>query len=57
MNKASRETRISAQLWPVKEELQSKYLQTLQAFSNAGFKGVEFAGEFDPFIQNPEGLR
>jgi len=49
--------RISAQLWSVKEELQGNYLQTLCALSKAGFEGVEFAGEFGPFSQNPEGLR
>lgn len=48
---------ISVQLWSVKNEVKADFRGTLQALANMGFEGVEFAGEFAEFSNNPAGLK
>jgi sugar phosphate isomerase/epimerase len=48
---------LSVQLWSVKDEVKADFKGTLQALVNMGFKGVEFAGEFGEFSENPTGLK
>jgi sugar phosphate isomerase/epimerase len=48
---------VSVQLWSVKDEVKADFIGTLQQLADMGFKGVEFAGEFGEFANNPEGLK
>lgn len=49
--------RIGVQLWSVKDELKQDFEGTLTKLAAMGFQGVEFAGEFGRFAQDPAGLR
>ncbi|WP_286271434.1 sugar phosphate isomerase/epimerase family protein [Thalassotalea hakodatensis] len=49
--------KISVQLWSVKDDIKSSFKQTISSLANMGFQGVEFAGSFGPFENNPEGLK
>jgi sugar phosphate isomerase/epimerase len=49
--------RIGLQLWSVKDEIKQDFEGTLTKISQLGFQGVEFAGEFGPYKDNPRGLR
>lgn len=51
------EPRISVQLWSVKGELADDFKGTLQKLADLGFEGVEFAGDFGPYAENPAGLK
>lgn len=48
---------ISVQLWSVKDALKDDFKGTLQEIAGMGFDGVEFAGDFGPFAEDPEGLK
>ncbi|RZG16665.1 sugar phosphate isomerase/epimerase [Pseudoalteromonas sp. CO342X] len=48
---------ISVQLWSVKDELARDFDGTLQALANMGFDGVEFAGNFGGYANNPSKLK
>ncbi|WP_105265326.1 sugar phosphate isomerase/epimerase family protein [Pseudoalteromonas sp. T1lg76] len=48
---------ISVQLWSVKEALKADFHGTLEALANMGFAGVEFAGDFGPYGDNPSALK
>tara|TARA_R110002167_G_scaffold91458_1_gene246032 strand:+ start:83129 stop:84001 length:873 start_codon:yes stop_codon:yes gene_type:complete len=48
---------ISVQLWSVKDELKADFVGTLTALSAMGFDGVEFAGEFGPYVNDVQGLK
>jgi sugar phosphate isomerase/epimerase len=49
--------RIGLQLWSVKDEIKQDFEGTLTKISQLGFQGVEFAGEFGPYKDNPAGLK
>jgi sugar phosphate isomerase/epimerase len=49
--------RIGLQLWSVKDEIKQDFEGTLSKIGRLGFQGVEFAGEFGPYKDNPAGLR
>ena len=51
------EPRIGVQLWSVKDEIKQDFEGTLTRLAALGFEGVEFAGEFGRFGDNPAGLR
>ena len=51
------EPRIGVQLWSVKDEIKRDFEGTLIRLARLGFQGVEFAGEFGRFGENPAGLR
>jgi sugar phosphate isomerase/epimerase len=48
---------VSVQLWSVKDVLEKDFKGTLQQIADMGFQGVEFAGNFGEFSNNPEGLK
>lgn len=49
--------KISVQLWSVKNDVKNDFEGTLRKIANMGFKGVEFAGEYGPYQNNPLGLK
>jgi len=49
--------RLGLQLWSVKDEIKQDFEGTLAKVAQLGFQGVEFAGEFGPYKENPAGLR
>ncbi len=49
--------KVSVQLWSVKDELKQDFNGTLTALSKMGFDGVEFAGDFGPYKNNPSKLK
>ena len=48
---------ISVQLWSVKDELKSDFKGTLTQLAEMGFNGVEFAGDFGSYKNDPTGLK
>jgi sugar phosphate isomerase/epimerase len=54
---AQPEPRLGVQLWSVKDEIKQDFEGTLSKISQLGFQGVEFAGEFGPYKDNPAGLK
>ena len=48
---------ISVQLWSVKDDVAADFTGTLTKLAAMGFKGVEFAGNFGPYSNNPQGLK
>jgi len=57
LSSTAAEPRVSVQLWSVKHELAADFTGTLKKLAELGFDGVEFAGHFGPYADNPEGLR
>ncbi len=49
--------KLSVQLWSVKDVINTDFKNTLKKLSAMGFEGVEFAGEFGPFVNDPKGLK
>jgi sugar phosphate isomerase/epimerase len=54
---AQPEPRLGVQLWSVKDEIKQDFEGTLSKIGQLGFQGVEFAGEFGPYKDNPAGLK
>ena len=54
---APSEPRLGVQLWSVKDEIKQDFEGTLSKIAQLGFQGVEFAGEFGPYKDNPAGLK
>jgi sugar phosphate isomerase/epimerase len=54
---ASNPPRIGVQLWSVKDDLKQDFEGTLAKLAALGFQGVEFAGEFGRYANDPIGLR
>lgn len=54
---AQAEPRLGVQLWSVKDEIKQDFEGTMTRISQLGFQGVEFAGEFGPYKNNPTGLK
>ncbi|QPB83315.1 TIM barrel protein [Pseudoalteromonas rubra] len=48
---------ISVQLWSVNHTLKKDFKGTLEAISAMGFDAVEFAGDFGPYDNDPQGLK
>ncbi|WP_462158745.1 sugar phosphate isomerase/epimerase family protein [Pseudoalteromonas sp. GB56] len=48
---------VSVQLWSVKEALKKDFHGTLNALADMGFDGVEFAGDYGPYANNPSELK
>ncbi|GAC23256.1 hypothetical protein GMES_0957 [Paraglaciecola mesophila KMM 241] len=51
------EPQVSVQLWSVKDEVKRDFEGTLTILADMGFDGVEFAGEFGEYSDNPEALK
>jgi len=49
--------KVGVQLWSVKEDLKADFEGTLKQLANMGFQGVEFAGEFAHYKNNPSALK
>ncbi|GGC00288.1 sugar phosphate isomerase/epimerase family protein [Pseudoduganella buxea] len=49
--------RLGVQLWSVKDEIRQDFKGTLAKIGQLGFQGVEFAGEFGPYKDDPGGLK
>ena len=54
---AATTARIGVQLWSVKDEIKQDFEGTLDKLAALGFEGVEFAGEFGPYKDDPAGLK
>lgn len=48
--------RVGVQLWSVSDAVKANFEGTLTQLANMGFQGVELAGEFGPYANDPEGL-
>lgn len=48
---------LSVQLWSVRDDVASDFTGTLKSIAAMGFEGVEFAGDFGPYADDPQGLR
>ncbi len=48
---------VSVQLWSVREAVADDFTGTLEKLAAMGFEGVEFAGDFGPYRNDPQGLR
>lgn len=48
---------VSVQLWSVKNTLKQDFKGTLQKIADMGFQGVEFAGNYGEYAEDPEGLK
>lgn len=51
------ETKISVQLYSVRDDLANNFKDTIATLAQWGIDGVEFAGDFGPFSENPSGLK
>lgn len=49
--------KVSVQLWSVKDDLKADFNATIKALADMGFEGLEFAGDFGPYADNPSALR
>lgn len=47
---------LSVQLWSVKDAVSDDFEGTLRRLANMGFQGVEFAGNFGQYENDPQGL-
>ncbi len=54
---AEREVLTSVQLWGVRKDLKADFKGTLEKLAAMGFDGVEFAKEFGPYKNDPQGLK
>ncbi|WP_448245480.1 sugar phosphate isomerase/epimerase family protein [Thalassotalea agariperforans] len=48
---------VSVQLHSVKLDIANDFEGTLKAIANMGFQGVEFAGRYGPYANDPQGLK
>ncbi|WP_448247886.1 sugar phosphate isomerase/epimerase family protein [Thalassotalea agariperforans] len=48
---------LSVQLWSVKNTLKNDFEGTLKALADMGFQGVEFAGDYGSYSDDPKGLK
>ncbi|WP_281559501.1 sugar phosphate isomerase/epimerase [Thalassomonas sp. RHCl1] len=56
-SKINNQVNVGIQLWSVKDELKNDFVGTLTRLAEMGFNGVEFAGDFGPYGDNPQGLK
>ena len=48
---------LSVQLWSIKDDVAKDFEGTLKKLADMGFQGVEFAGNFGPYAEDPTGLK
>jgi sugar phosphate isomerase/epimerase len=48
---------LSVQLWSIKDDVAKDFEGTLKKLKAMGFQGVEFAGNFGPYTNDPKGLK
>lgn len=56
-NTAPTSPQLSVQLWSIKEDVAKDFEGTLKQLKAMGFQGIEFAGNFGPYAENPAGLK
>ncbi|AQT60637.1 sugar phosphate isomerase [Cellvibrio mixtus] len=56
-NVAPTEPQLSVQLWSVKDDVAKDFEGTLKKLKAMGFDGVEFAGNFGAYANDPKGLK
>lgn len=56
-DKASNQINVGVQLHSVKNDVSRDFEGTLQKLAAAGVDGVEFAGRYGPYVNDPHGLR
>lgn len=49
--------KLSVQLWSIKDDVSADFEGTLKKLAAMGFQGVEFAGNFGPYANDPKGLK
>lgn len=49
--------KLSVQLWSIKDAVASDFEGTMKKLAAMGFQGVEFAGNFGPYAEDPKGLK
>lgn len=54
---ANKRPQISLQLWSIKDDISKDFEGSLRQVAAMGFRGVEFAGNFGPYANNPQALR
>lgn len=54
---ATTSPKISVQLWSIKPDVHKDFEGTMKKLKAMGFDGVEFAGMFGPYAENPAGLK
>ncbi len=54
---ATTSPQLSVQLWSIKDDVAKDFGGTLKQLAAMGFEGVEFAGNFGPYENDPAGLR
>nr|WP_324258575.1 sugar phosphate isomerase/epimerase [Cellvibrio fontiphilus] len=54
---APTDPQLSVQLWSVKDDVAKDFEGTLKKLKAMGFDGVEFAGNFGPYANDPKGLK
>lgn len=57
LSQAATQPKLSVQLWSVKDDVSKDFEGTLKHLSAMGFQGVEFAGNFGSYSNNPAGLK
>jgi sugar phosphate isomerase/epimerase len=57
MRKNSIKPKLSLQLHSVKNDIVNNFRETLKQVAEMGFSGVEFAGKYGPYKEDPKGLR
>ncbi|TQV84365.1 sugar phosphate isomerase/epimerase family protein [Aliikangiella coralliicola] len=55
--KVSSMPKVSVQLYSVRDSLKKDFIGTLKEIASFGFEGVEFAGVFGPYENDPQGLK
>jgi len=51
------EPQLSVQLWSIKDDVSADFEGTLKKLAAMGFQGVEFAGNFGKYANDPKGLK
>lgn len=54
---AATQPQLSVQLWSVKDAMQADFEGTMTKLAAMGFQGVEFAGNFGKYANDPAGLK
>ncbi|HOY23069.1 MAG TPA: sugar phosphate isomerase/epimerase, partial [Cellvibrio sp.] len=54
---APTQPKLSVQLWSVKDAVSADFEGTLKQLKAYGFQGVEFAGNFGKYGDDPQGLK
>ncbi len=49
--------KVALQLWSIKDEVRADFKKTLKTVAHLGFEGVEFAGDYGPYKDDPKGLK